>query len=351
MIASDFFLPLSGLSLLLATALSRVYAPCLILALAYPCLSPKLRGAFRSEFLGSIVMVGCTFSAGKWWGLSSQNAEWALHAAGVVAADRASGGPDVNPAVTFSMFALGKLSLDAFLAKVAGQLLGGYVAFPLYAAVATALKLSQFGGPEVAASAHTAAFADELLATFLLLLAIYFLNWEVVFAKRDKNVNYLVKQLATAGAIRALIVNFPAAGPSINPMLATMWWVYKSGGGQSAVLSPVLISVYWIAPMLGSFAATVSYALYSGCTVFGYKVRPGVVSEVAEDVATAASKATKAKAPPVPESSTASKPKPKPKPAKSVKTVKVDDTSPKKASNKTWYNSNPFVKHDRTKAD
>lgn len=57
-------------------------------------------------------------------------------------------------------------------------------------------------------------------------------------------------------------------------MLATMWWVYKSGGGQSTVLSPVLISVYWIAPMLGSFAATVSYALYSGCTVFGYKVRP-----------------------------------------------------------------------------
>lgn len=73
------------------------------------------------------------------------------------------------------------------------------------------------------------------------------------------------------------------------------------------------------------------------------------MSEVAEDVATAASKATKAKAPPAPESSTASKPKPKP--AKSVKTVKVDDTSPKKASNKTWYNSNPFVKHDRTKAD
>jgi glycerol uptake facilitator-like aquaporin len=120
-----------------------VYAPCLILALAYPCLSPKLRGAFRSEFLGSIVMVGCTFSAGKWWGLSSQNAEWALHAAGVVAADRASGGPDVNPAVTFSMFALGKLSLDAFLAKVAGQLLGGYVAFPLYVRAERRARLRQ----------------------------------------------------------------------------------------------------------------------------------------------------------------------------------------------------------------
>ena len=60
----------------------------------------KYLQAFRHEFIGTLLMVSCTFSAGKWIGKESLRMAWSSHALGVIAADYIGGGPHVNPAVT-----------------------------------------------------------------------------------------------------------------------------------------------------------------------------------------------------------------------------------------------------------
>ncbi|KAI2499092.1 MIP aquaporin-like protein [Fragilaria crotonensis] len=65
---------------------------------------------FRQEFVGTFLMIACTFSAGKWVGKDSIEVAWTAHFLGVIAADYFGGGPHVNPAVTLSMFCLGKAS-------------------------------------------------------------------------------------------------------------------------------------------------------------------------------------------------------------------------------------------------
>ena len=81
-------------------------------------------------------MIGLTFSPGKWIGADSLAVAWAAHAAGVVAADKLGGGQHVNPAVTVSMFALGKCTYTEAFVRIMGAMAGGLVAFPLFKVVA-----------------------------------------------------------------------------------------------------------------------------------------------------------------------------------------------------------------------
>ena len=62
----------------------------------------KYLPVFRHEFIGTILMIGFTFSAGKWIGQDSLPVAWIAHACGVVAADKIGGGQHVNPGVTVS---------------------------------------------------------------------------------------------------------------------------------------------------------------------------------------------------------------------------------------------------------
>lgn len=60
----------------------------------------KYLPAFRGEFIGTLLMIGLTFSPGKWIGQDSLAVAWVAHACGVIAADKIGGGQHVNPAVT-----------------------------------------------------------------------------------------------------------------------------------------------------------------------------------------------------------------------------------------------------------
>ena len=202
-----------------------------------PGLTPSIASAFieggkylkeyRHEFVGTLLMIVCTFSAGKWVGEDSTSVAWGAHALGVIAADYFGGGPHVNPAVTMSMWCLGKCSYTEAYVRVAAQMGGGLVAFPLYHALSDALKVTPFGGPEFNVEDYDhsmEAFLSEFGATLLLMWAIYILNWELNFGK----FHYIIKQTLTAVAIRALIEFFPTAGPAMNPMLATAWAVFSN---------------------------------------------------------------------------------------------------------------------------
>lgn len=47
----------------------------------------KYLSAFRHEFVGTLLMIGFTFSAGKWFGTESIKLAWLSHFLGVISAD------------------------------------------------------------------------------------------------------------------------------------------------------------------------------------------------------------------------------------------------------------------------
>lgn len=49
--------------------------------------------SYRHEFIGTLLMVAFTFSAGKWIGGESMRMAWTSHFLGVIAADWFGGGP------------------------------------------------------------------------------------------------------------------------------------------------------------------------------------------------------------------------------------------------------------------
>jgi glycerol uptake facilitator-like aquaporin len=133
----------------------------------------KYFDVYVKEFIGSMLMIAFTFSAGKWVGQDSIPVAWAFHAIGVIAADYFGGGQQVNPAVTMSMWALGKCNYTEAFVRVAGQMGGGLISFPLFHALAEALNWTPLGGPEFSMEANADAAISEFVATFLLMWAIY----------------------------------------------------------------------------------------------------------------------------------------------------------------------------------
>jgi len=237
--------------------------------------------AYRHEFVGTLLMISFTFSAGKWLGADSQNVEWIAHACGVVAADYIGGGPHVNPAVSLSMWALGKVNYTEMYVRIAAQMGGGLVAFPLFHYISEQLSMTSFGGPTFDPSEDddgSAAALSEMIATILLLFFIYAVNWELHFGKY----HYWIKQPLTALWIRYLIVTFPRAGPAMNPMLGTAWAVWDSESG-SFPQDPAHYFVYWVAPFVGAIFASFCYVVYAGGTLFGNSVPFGPIKDVKTD--------------------------------------------------------------------
>lgn len=100
---------------------------------------------------------------------------------------------------------LGKISYTEMYVRIAGQMGGGLIAFPLFHALSNYLKLEPFGGPEYNMDtdheSNAVAFLSEFEATFLLVLVVYAVNLQLNFG----TYHYWIKQSLTAIAIRALI--------------------------------------------------------------------------------------------------------------------------------------------------
>lgn len=238
-----------------------MFGPGLIISVAAGCVEHrKYWSAYVKEFIGTLLMVVFTFSAGKWIGADDLIVAWSAHAVGVVLADYIGGGQHVNPAVTVSMWALDKCSYTEAFVRIAGQMGGGLVAFPLFHYIAVTLSMTPFGGPEFVKENDVDAFVSEFAATFLLMWAIYILNWEFNFG----SYHYIIKQTLTAVAIRALIEFFPTAGPAMNPMLATSWYVFGVGTEGSYPEDTVHYFVYWFGPFVAGIFAAITYIILDG---------------------------------------------------------------------------------------
>jgi glycerol uptake facilitator-like aquaporin len=152
--------------------------PGLVLSVAAGCLeNRKYWDAYVKEFIGSMMMIAFTFSAGKWIGTESWEIAWAWHVVGVIAADYFGGGQQVNPAVTVSMWALAKIDYTEAFVRIAGQMGGGMISFPLFHVIAETMNWEPFGGPEFNKSSNGEAAISEFLAMFLLMWAIYIVRF------------------------------------------------------------------------------------------------------------------------------------------------------------------------------
>lgn len=237
------------------------FPPGVLLSVAAGCVEHrKYWSAYVREFIGTMLMIGFTFSAGKWIGQDDIMIAWSVHSVGVVLADYFGGGQQVNPAVTVSMWALGKVSYTEAFVRIAGQMGGGLVAFPFFQYVSEQTNLTPFGGPEFSKENDVDAFLSEFFASFLLMWAIYILNWEFNFG----SYHYIIKQFGTAVAIRFLIETFPAAGPAMNPMLATTWYVFGVGDRYEYPNDSVHYFVYWFGPFLAGILAAITYNIFDG---------------------------------------------------------------------------------------
>ena len=174
-----------------------------------------------------------------------------------------------------AMFTLDKCSYSEAFVRIAAQLGGGLVAFPLFHAVSNLMEWEAFGGPEFNMSDEhpVEPFLSEFSATFLLCLVIYLLNWELHFG----TYHYIIKQSLTAVAIRTLIEVFPTAGPAMNPMLATCWDVFGVGTTYEYPSDFQHYFVYWIAPCLAAILASLTYVIYAGGTFFGMTIPIGPI--------------------------------------------------------------------------
>lgn len=239
--------------------------------------------SFVVELLGTCLMITLTFSPGKWVGVDSTMIAWVAHAIGVVASDKISGGPHVNPAVSVAMYSLGKCSYSEMFVRITGAMAGGLIAFPALRFFTDTVGWIPLGGPEYSSEgdedASLSSFS-EFAATFLLLILIFVLNWELNFGKY----HYWIKQTLTALGIRFLIEAFPTAGPAINPMLATSWAVFASGfsndSWDTTGVYPEDIRfyyVYWIASVAGGLLASLGYVVYAGGTFFGKSLPIGPI--------------------------------------------------------------------------
>jgi glycerol uptake facilitator-like aquaporin len=259
----------------LVTSFSEIFPPGLLLTLlVIPISNYKYIQTYIDEFIGTILMIGFTFSPGKWIFAESLYLAWAVHSLGVIAADKIGGGQHVNPAMSVAMWSLGKCDYTEMYVRIAGAMGGGLVAFPFFKAMTDFLGWTALGGPEFNPKGDedgSAAALSEFTATLLLGFLVYIVNWELNFGKQ----HYWIKQTLTAFGIRALIEFFPTAGPAMNPMLGTTWAVFAYGGFPDDTRHYL---VYWVASIMGALASAFIYATYDGCDFLGRKLPFGPIN-------------------------------------------------------------------------
>jgi glycerol uptake facilitator-like aquaporin len=201
----------------LVSQISALLPPGIVQTIVIAFMPTNGSNPFISEVIGTILMVALTFSPGKWIFSDALYPAWAVHAVGVVTADKLGGGQHVNPSMSVTMFALGKCTYSEMVLRIAGAMAGGLVAFPLCKALSDSMGWTPLGGPEYNPEGDEDAAAsavNEFAATFLLAIMVFVVNWELNFGKH----HYWIKQTLTALGIRFLIEAFPTSGPAMNPM-------------------------------------------------------------------------------------------------------------------------------------
>lgn len=205
----------------------------------------QLVGAAIQEFAGSLLMFLLSWPFvgvfGNTW------TAWVAHFFFVMLSDVISGGAQVNPSVSVSMFVHGAISFPGMLVRIASQLGAAFVAFPMLEKLTP--KYVGIGGPQlVQGVTPVMGAASEFTMAFLLLTLIY-VACNVVGLPGQR-------PIIAAGVRGLIILGGKYSGPAMNPMVAFAWaWHTSTWKSFDHYL------VYWVAPTVGGVVATVLFAL------------------------------------------------------------------------------------------
>ena len=213
---------------------------------------------YAAEFIGTLVLVlmgcGSAVLAGSSIGFVGISFAFGLSLLAMVYAIGGISGCHINPAVSISMLAAGKLSVKDTVAYIVAQCLGAVVGAaalyviaignPLYSLASNGLGQNGYDAASPLGFSMTSAFVAEVLLTFIFLLVIHGSTSE----KAPKGFAGIPIGLSL---VLIHLVGIPVTGTSVNPARSL---------GPAIIVGGTAISqlwLFWVAPIIGGLIAAV----------------------------------------------------------------------------------------------
>jgi len=213
---------------------------------------------YAAEFIGTLVLVlmgcGSAVLAGSSIGFVGISFAFGLSLLAMVYAIGGISGCHINPAVSISMLAAGKLSVKDTVAYIVAQCLGAVVGAaalyviaignPLYSLASNGLGQNGYDAASPLGFSMTSAFVAEVLLTFIFLLVIHGSTSEKVpkgFAGIPIGLSLVLIHL----------VGIPVTGTSVNPARSLGPALIAGGTALNQLW------LFWVAPIIGGLIAAV----------------------------------------------------------------------------------------------
>jgi aquaporin Z len=216
---------------------------------------------YAAEFIGTLVLVlmgcGSAVLAGSAIGFVGISFAFGLSVLAMVYAIGGISGCHINPAVSISMLAAGKLSVRDTVIYVVAQCLGGVVGAaalysiaignPSYSLASNGLGQNGYDLASPGGFSMASAFIAEVLLTFIFLLVIHGSTSE----KAPKGFAGISIGLSL---VLIHLVGIPVTGTSVNPA-RSLGPAVIVGLVNSTALSQLWL--FWVAPIIGGLIAAV----------------------------------------------------------------------------------------------
>ena len=217
---------------------------------------------YAAEFIGTLVLVlmgcGSAVLAGSSIGFVGISFAFGLSVLAMVYAIGGISGCHINPAVSISMLAAGKLSVKDTVAYIVAQCLGAVVGAaalysiamgnPSYSLAINGLGQNGYDVASPAGFSMTSAFVAEVLLTFIFLLVIHGSTSE----KAPKGFAGISIGLSL---VLIHLVGIPVTGTSVNPARSLGPAIIVGGTALNQLW------LFWVAPIIGGLLAAVVWKL------------------------------------------------------------------------------------------
>lgn len=217
---------------------------------------------YIAEFIGTFVLVfmgcGSAVLAGKYIGFVGISFAFGLSVLAMVYAIGGISGCHINPAISISMLASGKMTAMNTVAYVIAQCLGAIVASIIlygvavgnagYSLAVNGLGQNGYGEASPGGYSMLSGFTAEVILTFIFLLVIY-------GSTSEKTPKGLAGIPIGLSLVLIHLVGIPITGTSVNPARSL---------GPAIVVGGIALSqlwLFWVAPILGGLLAALVWRL------------------------------------------------------------------------------------------
>jgi len=218
---------------------------------------------YIAELLGTFVLVftgcGSAVLAGKYIGFLGISLAFGLSVVAMAYAIGGVSGCHINPAISISMFAAGKMKLRDMLIYVIAQSTGATIAAlalygvalgkPGYSLAIDGLGQNGYDAASPGGFSMTSALIAEVILTFLFLL--------VIFGSTSDRANKDFAGLAIGLSLVLIhLVGIPVTGTSVNPARSLGPAIIVGGSALGQLW------LFWLAPISGGLLATAVWKLF-----------------------------------------------------------------------------------------